>query len=163
MKYIKLTQDKSVLVDDEDFDYLNQWKWHYHKSRNSGGYAARHTTRSNGKRQRIFMHILINKTPVDLDTDHKNGDTLDNRRSNLRSITHQQNGWNRKSNFNSTSGYKGVSWHKATGKWRVRVCANSEREFTAYFTDKTEAAKAYDAKAAELFGQYARLNFKGVI
>jgi len=71
MKRIKLTQEKVALVDDADFEFLNQWKWFYHQT----GYA---------KSCHRYMHRLINKTPKGFHTDHINRNKLDNRKSNLR-------------------------------------------------------------------------------
>ena len=107
MKKIKLTKGKYALVDDADFSRLNQWKWCY----NENGYATRGThKRINGERISInySMHRLINKTPDNLFTDHINRNKLDNRKSNLRTITHQQNCFNLSPGKRNKSGCRGV-------------------------------------------------------
>jgi len=153
MKCIKLTQRKYATVDDEDFAYLNQWKWFYHD-----GYVLRNLKRIKGKNQKkISMHRLIAQTPNDMYTDHINGNGLDNRRNNLRICTNQQNGMNRKVNINNTSGYKGVSWHKKGKKWQVQIKAEKFL-YLGLFKSKIQAAKAYNQKALKLFGEYANLN-----
>jgi len=112
MKKIPLSKGKFSIVDDEDFEYLKQWKWYYIGS----GYAAR----DEGKRT-IYMHRDINQTPQWLRTDHINRKKLDNRRANLRDVTGSQNGINRGRNKNNTSGCRGVVWHKDSKTWGARI------------------------------------------
>ncbi len=105
MKKIPLTQGKFALVDDEDFEYLNQWKWKF-----LSGYAAR----KKGKKT-IYMHRLVNNTLDNKSTDHINMNKSDNRKENLRSSTSSQNKFNRDS-MGGSSKYKGVSWNKKREK-----------------------------------------------
>lgn len=105
MKKIKLTQGKYAIVDDEDFEWLNQWKWCYCK------YVIRDII-LNKKNKRIYMHRLIMNTPEKMQTDHINGNKLDNRRNNLRICTQSQNNMNRKISKLNTSGYRGIYWDK---------------------------------------------------
>lgn len=115
MKTIPLTQGKVALIDDEWFEYLSQYKWGYYK----GGYAARQTQRNRVKAT-IYMHRLIANTPKGYDTDHINGDKLDNRSSNLRVVTHHENlSAYMKLDKRNTSGYRGVA--KWKNKWRARI------------------------------------------
>lgn len=116
MKRIKLTQNKYALVDSQDFEYLNQWKWCYDKS---NGYAHR----KNGK-EKIYMHRLINETPEGFFTDHINRNKLDNRRSNLRSVTARENSLNISFQKNNTSGYKGIYWSQNRSKWIAQIKYN---------------------------------------
>jgi len=122
MKEVKLTQGKYALVDDEDFEWLNQWKWCI----NSNGYAVRdkHISGSgrNRKKIRILMHRFLNNTPDGLVTDHINANRLDNRKSNLRTLTASENIFYSGSRKNNTSGYKGVSWSIARNKWCAQIC-----------------------------------------
>ena len=95
--------------------------------------------------------------------DHIDGDLSNNSISNLREATSQENSWNRKKsksmNGKSTSSvYKGVSWHKQSKKWRTRIQVNGKRESIGLFTSETEAARAYDKSANELFGKFANMN-----
>ena len=121
MKKIKLTQNKFALVDDEDFEYLNQFKWQL----NDNGYAVRSEHIYLGinkyKNNHIRMHREINKTPKELFTDHINRNKLDNRKSNLRTVTKSENAINTKLNSNNASGYKGIYWDKFTNKWRAEI------------------------------------------
>lgn len=147
MKKIKLTKGKYALVDDEDFNYLNQWKWHC----TYFGYAAR---RENNKI--IYMHRFVNNTPTDMQTDHINENKLDNRNSNLRSCTARQNALNRGQLRHNTSGYKGIS--KDRGKWAVRVIVNGQNINLGHFNLLTEAIKTYNKAALKYHGEFARLH-----
>lgn len=158
MKKIPLTQGKFALVDDADFDWLNQWKWCAIKGR-STFYAARRATYERGKQKGILMHRVLLGAPVGLDVDHKNGDGLNNQRDNVRVGTPQQNSFNRRRNAKGSSKFKGVCWYPPGRKWAARIRVNQHRFHLGYFSDETLAALAYDAAAKENFGDFARLNF----
>ncbi|MCK9461456.1 MAG: HNH endonuclease [Proteobacteria bacterium] len=148
MKKIKLTQGKYAIVDDKDFEYLNQFKWSF-----SGRYAQRV---SRGKH--IYMHRLILDFPSGVDIDHINCDKLDNRKSNLRVCTRSQNNANLPKPSHNTSGYKGVSWDKRACKWVARLNKDGKLRFSKHFDNKLDAAKAYNEKITEMFGSFAKLN-----
>ena len=128
MAEIKLTKGKVTIIDDEDFDYLNQWKWYY-----NSGYAVR------GFPKRILMHRLINKTPIYLETDHINRNKLDNRKSNLRNVTSQENNFNTTIRKDNTSGIKGVWWHDKIKRWRVQLNISGIRLYFGSYTNLSEA------------------------
>lgn len=117
MKIIKLTKQKHALVDDDLFEYLNQWKWHV----STNGYAVHTTSRKIGKQKVIFMHRLISKTPNGFDTDHINRNKLDNRLVNLRIVTRQINAFNVSPQKNNKSGITGVTWVTRDKKWMARI------------------------------------------
>ena len=124
--------DTFALVDDEDFEYINQWKW---RCNNSGtGYAVRRIGNKT-----IHMHRVINKTPDGYWTDHINRNSLDNRKENLRTVTPSLNILNSRVRKDNISKYKGVSWFKNTNRWRVRITINGEVVSLGYFKDKNEA------------------------
>ena len=159
MKEIRLTQNKVAIVDEEDYEWLSQYKWHYHK-----GYAAR-TCRQTGKKRTVYMHREIMNTPRGLVTDHINGNRLDNRKANLRICTRAQNNMNmikfrtRKKSKNASK-YKGVYWNggpKAT--WSAEIRHNGKQIHLGYFQDEVEAAQAYDKAAIRLFDSFASPNF----
>ena len=154
MKQIKLTQGQVALVDDADFDWLNQWKWCVLKSP-AGFYARR---RDSG--QDILMHRVILGLELGdkRQGDHQNHNTLDNRQDNIRICTCQQNQRNRKPRLNLTSGYKGVSWYRRIKKWQAHIQMNGKRKHLGYFTEEKEAALAYNKIAGNIYGEFAYLN-----
>ena len=158
MKTIELTQGKVALVDDEDYEHLNQWKWYAHSSGNTF-YAIRNITVGKGKQATLYMHRVIMNTPDGMETDHINGDGLDNRKSNLRVCTVSQNCANRRAR--GTSKYLGVSWHSGNRYWQVRIRKDGFEHYLGNFVSEEDAARAYDAKAKELHGEFAKLNFVG--
>jgi hypothetical protein len=153
MKEIQLTQGKVAIVDDEDYEWLSQWRWHYIKSRRDTGYASR-SVRVGNSLKAIFMHRLIMETPDNMITDHINHDTLDNRRSNLRICTTLQNQWNRKLPITNTTGKMGIYWEEDRQKWRAVITKNYKAYRLGRFDSMEDAADAYDAKARELRGEF---------
>nr|WP_269140600.1 HNH endonuclease [Proteus terrae] len=91
--------------------------------------------------------------------DHIDGDKLNNRIENLRICTHNQNQHNQGIRASNKSGYKGVSWMKSVKKWQAQICCNSKVTHLGLYTNKIEAAKAYDEAAKKLHGDFAWLNF----
>jgi len=159
---IPLTQGKYAIVDPEDYEELSKYKWFAIRSKR-GFYAARSvgTNRHGAKQKTVRMHQVILKPPAGKFVDHINHNGLDNRKSNLRICTMQQNSWNmRKHRGNCSSKYKGVTWHKSEGKWQTRITCNGKSFSIGYFDDEKAAAMAYDKKAKGLFGEYGSLNFK---
>lgn len=142
MKKISLTQGKVALVDDIDYEYLNQWKWC--ASRNSNTfYAQRRIRKDGGKWTTTSMHqVLAKRLSFKHQADHINGNGLDNQRSNLRDSTNKQNQENRGVPNNNTSGCKGVHWYKRYSKWQSRICHNGERIHLGYFDSLEYAMKA---------------------
>lgn len=157
---IPLTQGKVALVDAEDYDWLMGWKWRVLHSAANLWYARRTVRKISGDAHRKdeFMHRVIMEAPKGIDTDHINGDGLDNRRYNLRICTHQQNIRNQRPQINRTSQYKGVSKHSRTGRWQCGIQHNSKVIWLGYFDNEEEAGLAYNTAATELFGEFARLN-----
>lgn len=153
MKKIKLTRGKYALVDDEDFDWLNQWKWNARFKRSSGKFYASRTSkvseRINGKIKCLQMHRMVMKCPDDLVVDHIFGRTLDNRKCKLRICTVQQNNLNQKKRKNNTSGFTGVTWHKQHNRWAAAALFSGKRYWLGLFTNKKEAAKVWREFAKE--------------
>jgi hypothetical protein len=108
------------------------------------------------KVKHIFMHRVINQTPEGFDTDHINGNGLDNRKDNIRTATRSQNMLNRADNKNSTSGHRGVSWHAKMKKWQVQVRVNNKNKYIGLFELLADAANAYREKSMELIGHEIR-------
>jgi len=155
VKRIPLTQGKFALVDEEDYEWLNQWKWYY-----NNGYAARDQWDPITKKQiKIRMHRIIMNAKEGEEVDHINHNGIDNQKYNLRVCTVSQNMQNSKSNKNSSSQYKGVSYNPMTQKCQVQIMYNGKFIYLGYYKDEEEAARAYDKAAIELFGEFACLNF----
>jgi hypothetical protein len=132
LKRIFLTKGYFTLIDNEDFDYLSQWKWHI----DSKGYAVRTI---NDRKYSLARQIL--KLPKDdkLEVDHINRVRLDNRKINLRIVTRSENLLNRGIQKNNNSGFKGVSWSKTANKWRTTF----KGVHLGYFISKEKAIKTY--------------------
>lgn len=146
-------------VDEDDYNHLAQWSWRY-----IDGYACRsgYAINNDGKRikRTIRMHSVVNNTQEGYETDHINGDKLDNRKSNLRSVTHSQNQMNRGVNKNSSSGFKGVGWCKQTNKWRVSISIKGKFKNLGRFSSIKDAIEKYNQVAKVYHGEYVRLNIK---
>ena len=147
MREILLTSGEKAIVDDEDYEMLTKFSQFW---RLSGRYVI---CVKNGKLVR--MHRLIMNPSDDEIVDHKNGDTLDNRRENLRITNYSGNSRNaRKTSSPTTSIYKGVSWCKRMNAWK----AYCNKEHLGYYSDEVAGAIAYNKRAKELFGEFAKLN-----
>lgn len=156
MKSINLTRNKITIVDDDLFEELNKFKWHY-----SDGYAVRSIWNPITKKQsKIWMHRLINNTPEGFKTDHVDGNKLNNLHSNLRTATISENNRNRNKQKNNSSGYKGVSWDKRTRKWLVQLSYNKKRVYIGYFNNLEEAINQYDIECKKYHKNFANYNKK---
>lgn len=158
---IPLSQSLFALVNGKNYEWLNQWKWHaLWQPSIKDFYAVRHSSQKLGKRKSIFMHRLILglKFGDGKQTDHKNHCGLDNRETNLRICTYSQNFQNKVSH-SGTSKFKGVAWNKNSHKWQVQIMHNYQAIYLGLFNSEIDAAKVYDTKARELFGEFAHTNF----
>lgn len=154
MNEIQLTQGKTALVSDEDYELVNQYKWH---ANNMGG-GIYYAFRRDGKTM-LSMHRDLTNAPNGMEVDHINGNGLDNRRENLRICTHAQNRYNNKLRIDSTSGYKGVFWSKDSKKWQAQIQVDRKKIHLGFFSDPIDAARAYDNAAKEHHGEFCRTNF----
>lgn len=177
MKEIKLTRGQVTLVDDEDYEYLNQWKWVAVPVKNNpnnfyaarGIYQGRNTDGSYGKIKRQWMHRLILKAQDGIEVDHKNRYGLDNQKCNLRESTREQNMQNTSCRKGGSSKYKGVSCAKtknSNGKtyvyWRAVILVDKKKiNLGLYpFTNEGEilAAKSYNNAAIKYYKEFSFLN-----
>ena len=152
---IQLTRGYVALVDDEDYEKLSKHKWRS-APRGNRCYAFR-TVGPRNAQATILLHRVIMGAPDGLVVDHINGNTLDNRKENLRLCTTAQNGFNQGFQKNNTSGYKGVSYCKDTGKWQARITAEGKKYKLGRFHTPKEAYDAYCIAAKQLHGEFARL------
>jgi hypothetical protein len=156
MKTIPLTQAKIALVDDQDLVLVSKYIWHAAYDPSSGVYYAVTNPGCRRGRRQIRMHRLILGEP-DNQIDHVDGDGLNNQRHNLRVATHSQNMQNR--HAWGCSRFKGVKRSSNGKKWRATIYKDKKAINLGSFNIEVDAARAYDSKASELFGQFARLNF----
>ena len=155
---IPLTQGYVAIVDDEDFGELKRYSW-YALKRRHGPMARRMMKRdNNGKQRSVYMHRQIMQAPAGMQVDHRNHDTLDNRRANLRICTAHQNLGNMRKRPGLSSRFKGVYWVESRGKWRASISAEKRTKPLGYFEDEVAAARAYNHEAILQFGEFARLN-----
>jgi hypothetical protein len=117
-----------------------------------------------GKQINKEMHHAIwehhhGPIPKGMEIDHINGNGIDNRLINLRIGTHQQNTFNTRITKSHSSKHRGVSWRKEKRKWEAYIEINQVKNHIAFFNSEEGAARAYDAKAREYFGEFAVLNF----
>lgn len=160
MKKIPLTQGYFALVDDEDASILKQYKWCV-SVKVTGAYAVRRVTVSSKKYRMVYMHrLLIGLNHGDKkQADHINGDTLDNRKCNLRVCNHRQNQQNSKSTRHSSSKYKGVTWCKNNNKWHAKISMHGKTIHLGCFSSEEDAARMYDKVALAEFKKFAKTNF----
>ena len=153
---IRLTQGKYAIVDQKNYEWLNQYKWHALKNDHTF-YAGRTVNK-----KLVRMHREILKAPYHLLVDHINRNGLDNREANLRLATKSQSNQNRlfRRRKSSRSRYKGVHWYQPGKNWMAQICVNSKNKTIGHFVDEIEAAKAYDKAAKKYHKEFAVINFE---
>ena len=149
---IILTNGRLAIVDASDFEWLSQWKWH-HLRVCTCEYAVRREAEKS-----ILMHRAILGCAADEECDHRDAWGLNNRRANLRRCTHQENMRNQRKRAGCTSRYKGVSWAPQSRKWQAYIKGGGKQKSLGFFASEIDAARAYNAAASEMFGEFARLN-----
>jgi hypothetical protein len=162
MKQIPLSQGKIAFVDDEDFDWLNQYKWCAYQPNSKGTYyATRNITYTDGTCSMVQMHReILGLSLGDRGLgDHKDRNGLNNQKHNLRVGSKALNSHNSKLQSNNSSGYRGVYWHKNRSKWVVRIGIHGVPKYCGVYDDVVEAAKVYDKEALQAYGPNVYLNF----
>lgn len=149
---IKLTQGKETVISEIDFPRVVIHSWSV-SHQNGVDYACA-PIKENGKFKTKTLHRFVMEFP-DKHVDHRNGNGLDNRRSNLRLATKAQNAQNSRL---KTHKFKGVTFNKQNGKFLARIGVNGKNKSLGHFKTAKEAAIAYNKAAAQIFGEFARLN-----
>ena len=154
VKSIPLTKGYQAIVDEEDYGRIAVFKWRTVPSLHTE-YASR-TRQENGKVYNILMHrFILNIYDPKIFVDHKNGNGLDNTKENLRIATRNQNMRNlTRTRANNSSGYRGVSFEKQTGKWLAYIYVNGKQKKLGRHENVLDAALAFDVAAQELFGDF---------
>lgn len=162
-KAIRLSQGMFAIVDNEDYEWLNQWKWCAQQSHATDKpytfYAVRHI-RLGSRTTKVYMHRLILGLCSTEQADHINRNGLDNRRCNLRICTRNQNQMNSQKRRGTSSQFKGVYRDKVRSNWQAYITVNGKRRHLGRHTTELEAAAAYDSAAREYFGEFARFNLE---
>lgn len=155
-KELVLRNGETTLLDAEDYYKFKDKVW----SKHSQGYAVRSegSVRKGTYKQYLLHREIVNAQSGEY-VDHINRNCLDNRKDNLRVCSNKENVVNSAGNRNSSSRYKGVSWYDPTKNWTARIKSDNKLHHLGRFNNEEDAAKAYDKKAKELFGEYAFLNF----
>ena len=152
MKKILLTQNKTIVIDDEDYPLVSLFKWRLDKD----GYVVC-GLRINNKHITLRLHRLIGNAKPREEVDHIDHNTLNNQKLNLRICTHSQNHMNKRK-YKGTSQYKGVSWYQHAKKWGAYIRLNNKTIHLGIHENEKEAAIKYNQMAKELFGNFAHLN-----
>lgn len=152
MKTITTTCGRAVIVNDDDYNRLASFQWYF------GRYRGREYAfaRPDG-RKTIYMHTMLLGKVRGFEIDHRNGNGLDNRRENLRHVTPAQNQANQR-RTRGRSKFKGVTWDSIMNRWAARIYPAGKSKRLGRFKTEIEAAKAYDAAAVEVWGEYAATN-----
>ena len=155
-KEIELTNGMVAIVDDEDYNYLLDYNWRCLK--NGRTCYAIFGRRINGKYSLVWMHrMIMDAKDRKQEVNHINHNGLDNRRQNLRITTHDKVVIQSQVLNNKTTKHKGISYHKPSNKWRSRISINGKTIYLGYYINEIEAAKAYEKKAIEIFGEFAHI------
>ncbi|WP_395000737.1 hypothetical protein [Acinetobacter sp.] len=157
MKELTLSNhDDNTLLDDEDYELYKDKTWSIYRLKNGkiGGVVT-----SYQRHKKLFLHRLImSVTDPKIFVDHKDLNTLNNQKLNLRLCSGQENSRNTGLSSNNRSGIKGVCWETKVKKWRAAITINSKQVFLGHFTNLQEAADVYDIKAIEIYGEFAKTN-----
>jgi hypothetical protein len=158
-RWVPLTKGLFALVDEQDFSVVSDFTWSASlPSKRSTPYAAAWSKGVTSKTRKIYMHRFLLGFPVG-GVDHVNGNSLDNRRANLRRCNQSQNSANRRKGTATSSKFKGVCRHR--NKWKAQIggAQGVRTKYLGVFEDEEDAARAYDEVATAVFGEFAKINF----
>lgn len=162
MKTIALTKNLCTTVGDDDYDELSQYKWCASKASMRGPYyAERYTRQIEGKKRKVRMHRAIwerhnFEIQSGYEIDHIDGDSLNNRRCNLRLCTHAQNLRNSKRRKDNISGFRGISLNRRSHKWQATITVDGKTIYLGLSDSPEVVAQIYNAAAKKYHGEFAR-------
>ena len=157
LAYVPLTQGIEAVIDAADVPLVEGVIWHARVKPGATSYAVHRVSNGDGTRTDVWMHRLIARTPEGLDTDHIDGNGLNNQRCNLRNATKSQNMHNARPRRDNSSGVKGVSWNKRRSKWTARIRLGGVQHHLGQYATLDDAQAAYTQASARLHGEFARL------
>lgn len=149
---IPLSNGLFAIVDSCDFEAVSRFKWQALYDPKSGTWYAKRSDHG----RTIRMHREILNAPQGVEVDHRDGNGLNNSRSNIRLATRSQNLCNRRKFKNNTSGFKGVTWSSTAKKWASQIYQNGQKYYLGYYADKLDAAAAYESASAVLHGEFSQ-------
>jgi hypothetical protein len=154
MREIQLTQGQIALVDDEDYEYLSQWKWFAHWSDYTQSYYAHRMDGKFPNRKVVIMARELMRTPKGMKCDHINHDTLDNQKENLRNVTDTQNNMNSRTYKNNKLGEKNICM-LPDGRYKLQIYKNNKRVVCKEFSDLVSAISERDEQLKKFHGEFA--------
>ena len=160
--HVPLTQGYEAVIDADDVPIAGAFNWYAEIDRRSDGsirsvYAVRKRRDESGNEKGERLHRIIAGATPGFEVDHKDGDGLNNRRTNIRVATNAQNQHNQRISTRNTSGAKGVTWHRKLSKWQAQIVINKKRKYLGCFQTESEASAAYHAAAVAAFGEWATI------
>ena len=155
--YMELANGGFALVDEDDIDLIKDFRWRWRRDTSTRIYVVA-SGPTGGDTYRMHR-VILGVTDPNMHVDHINGNPFDNRRCNLRVATNSSNQQNRQNYARGHSKFKGVTLHRQTGKWQAQIKLNGRSKYLGLFDDELMAALAYDQAAADLFGEFAAVNF----
>jgi hypothetical protein len=155
---IYLDEGKWTILDPTDYYRFGGFKWCIGGNKGKF-YTIRGQMISPKDSKIVQLHRLIMDAPKGLLVDHRNGDSLDNRRANLRLATYSQNQYNKRKRKNTSSRFRGVYFNKEHRKWAAFISVAGKKTYLGYFDSEIEAARVYDEAAKKHHGEFVRLNF----
>ena len=162
LAYIPLNDGVCAIIDADDLPKVASFTWHVSKEC-ATSYARSHIRLPNGNRKKIRMHRLLMDNPYGVEVDHVNSNGLDNRKSNLRLATHEQNMRNASMRKDNSSGVKGVSWSEATKRWIAAIRVGGPKKYLGSFKELSDAAQAYAEASKKFHGEFGRVALNGDI
>lgn len=160
MKTIPLTKGLVGLVDDEDFERVNQYKWTTAYSKALGIAYAQRSVKINGKWTHVLLHRVIMNAKKGQRIDHADGNGVNNQKYNLRLCTPAENQRNVKCHRDNVSGFKGVKPNRNSRRnpWSSFIFVNGRTKYLGCYPSRIDAAIAYNIAAIGNFKEFARLN-----